>query len=210
MFILKAVIETMISISVILFTVHMISKAEDSDGEIQLTKKGVLTICLMSLGFSLLNGYLNRGDTYRSVVFMILFIYNSAMAYTDVQSKMVWPLVSYIFAALAFIFIIASLVSKNITIALVVKHLIIVFGLVAIFKVIHAFGDGDLKIIAVNYLMILPVYMDLTPIIMLLGILIVMIAFVIINIKKIRGGKAMEAIAFAPYLLASVILFTFV
>lgn len=210
MTILKILITIILDILLVTLGVKFISTREDADGEIILHKKGIILSLLLISVFTLVNMFLNSGNVHRYIIFNTLCIYNTIMSYTDIQSKMVWPIISYITALIAIINLIVSNLLEIITIRITIKHLIIATVIMIVFKIIRAFGDGDLKIIWVNYIMILPMYGELTPVISLITLLIVMITFILINFKSIQRGRVRNAIAFAPYLLASVLLTMFI
>lgn len=210
MTILKILITIILDILLVTLGVKFISTREDADGEIILHKKGIILSILLISVFTLVNMFLNSGNVHRYIIFNTLCIYNTIMSYTDIQSKMVWPIISYITALIAIINLIVSNLLEIITIRITIKHLVIATVIMIVFKIIRAFGDGDLKIIWVNYIMILPMYGELTPVISLITLLIVMIAFILINFKSIQRGRVRNAIAFAPYLLASVLLTMFI
>ena len=210
MTILKILITIILDILLVTLGVKFISTREDADGEIILHKKGIILSILLISVFTLVNMFLNSGNVHRYIIFNTLCVYNTIMSYTDIQSKMVWPIISYITALIAIINLIVSNLLEIITIRITIKHLVIATVIMIVFKIIKAFGDGDLKIIWVNYIMILPMYGALTPVISLMTLLIVMIAFILINFKSIQRGRVRNAIAFAPYLLATVLLTMFI
>lgn len=210
MTILKILITIILDILLVTLGVKFISTREDADGEIILHKKGIILSILLISVFTLVNMFLNSGNVHRYIIFNTLCIYNTIMSYTDIQSKMVWPIISYITALIAIINLIVSNLLGIITIRTAIKHLIIATVIMIVFKIIRAFGDGDLKIIWVNYIMILPMYGELTPVISLITLLIVMLAFILINIKSISKGKVRNAIAFAPYLMAAILITMFI
>ena len=210
MTILKILITIILDILLVALGVKFISTREDADGEIILHKKGIILSILLISVFTLVNMFLNSGNVHRYIIFNTLCIYNTIMSYTDIQSKMVWPIISYITALIAIINLIVSNLLEIITIRITIKHLVIATVIMIVFKIIRAFGDGDLKIIWVNYIMILPMYGELTPVISLMTLLIVMIAFILINFKSIQRGRVRNAISFAPYLLATVLLTMFI
>ena len=210
MTILKILITIILDILLVTLGVKFISTRGDADGEIILHKKGIILSILLISVFTLVNMFLNSGNVHRYIIFNTLCIYNTIMSYTDIQSKMVWPIISYITALIAIINLIVSNLLEIITIRITIKHLIIATVIMIVFKIIRAFGDGDLKIIWVNYIMILPMYGELTPVISLITLLIVMLAFILINIKSISKGKVRNAIAFAPYLMATILITMFI
>lgn len=210
MTILKILITIILDILLVTLGVKFISTREDADGVIILHKKGIILSILLISVFTLVNMFLNSGNVHRYIIFNTLCIYNTIMSYTDIQSKMVWPIISYITALIALINLIVSNLLEIITIRITIKHLIIATVIMIVFKIIRAFGDGDLKIIWVNYIMILPMYGELTPVISLITLLIVMLAFILINIKSISKGKVRNAIAFAPYLMAAILITMFI
>ncbi|MBO5388645.1 MAG: hypothetical protein J6A59_10975 [Lachnospiraceae bacterium] len=210
MIILKILITIILDILLITSGIKFISTREDADGEIILNRKGIILSIVWITLFTLANIFLNSGDLHKYVIFNILCVYNTIMSYTDIQSKMVWPIISYITALIAIINLIIGNLLELITIGITIKHLIIATIIIVVFKLIKAFGDGDLKIIWVNYIMILPMYGELTPVISLITLLIVMLAFILINIKSISKGKVRNAIAFAPYLMASILITMFI
>lgn len=210
MIIIKIILTVMIDMILIYLGVQFISTRDDADGEIVLSKKGYTVSYVWCMIFTLMNILLNNVDIHRYIIFNIILIYNTIMSYTDIQSKMVWPIISYISALIAIVNLIVSNLLSKIDLVLTLKYSFIALIVIILFKIVRAFGDGDLKIIFVNYLFILPFYKEITPIVSLITLLMVMIPFILINFKKIKGGKMREAVAFAPYLMASMFITMFV
>lgn len=198
-----------LSILTIFSCIKYISLQDDADNEVELNKKMIGITIIVTIIYSILNMLLNEtGISY--IIFNILMIYNIIMAYTDTQCKYVWPIISYVYTIIGVIFIIISNYIGMLNILETVKQVLVILSIIIIFKLLNAVAIGDLRIMFTNYLLIIPIYKDITPLAWLLTTLIAMLTLIIINIKNLRKGQLREKVAFAPYILLSNILLLFI
>lgn len=198
-----------LSILTIFSCIKYISLQDDANNEVTLNKRMVGITIIITVIYSILNMLLNEtGISY--IIFNILMIYNIIMAYTDTQCKYVWPIISYVYTIIGVIFIIISNYIGMLNILETVKQVLVILSIIIIFKLLNAVAIGDLRIMFTNYLLIIPIYKDITPLAWLLTTLIAMLTLIIINIKNLRKGQLREKVAFAPYILLSNILLLFI
>lgn len=198
-----------LSILTIFSCIKYISLQDDADNEVELNKKMIGITIIITVIYSILNMLLNEtGISY--IIFNILMMYNIIMAYTDAQCKYVWPIISYVYTIIGVIFIIISNYIGILNIIETIKQIFVILSIIVIFRLLNAVAIGDLRIMFTNYLLIIPIYKDITPLAWLLTTLIAMLTLIIINIKNLRKGQLREKVAFAPYILLSNILLLFI
>lgn len=191
-----------------LILVYATTKFEDAKG-VKLTTKGVSGVSMWSLIYSLLI-VLFTGSEYEKIVFTLLLIYFTVMAYTDIQTKSVWPVYSYIVTVFGIITIISGIIYDRLNLEFTLIFLGCFSVILLIMKLLKAFGTGDLRILFAEASVIYGLKgFDSTFIGILLQLLVACIGFLLVRAMEKRYDTK-ERCAFAQYLALGSIIFLLV
>lgn len=188
--------------------VYVTTKFEDAK-DIKITTLGIIGISTWSLFYSLLI-ILFASNKYEKVVFILLLVYFTVMAYTDIQTKYVWPIYSYIVTLFGIAITVFGIIHNKLDLGFTLVFLASLSVILIVMKLMRAFGTGDLRILFAEASVIYGLKgFDSAVFGILLQLLIASICFLLARAVEKRCNTK-ERCAFAQYLALGSIIFLLV